>query len=72
MCRCVKELNAGTNRCVTWVGLETRAMTRLPQSFDFRDDLRELVRRVEVIRVEMFGKHGVSGLADMLGIPPRT
>ncbi|MBV8127793.1 MAG: hypothetical protein JO114_09070 [Planctomycetaceae bacterium] len=47
-------------------------MTRLPQSFDFRDDLRELVRRVEVIRVEMFGMHGVSGLADMLGILPRT
>src|SRR5271165_3567579 len=29
MSRGVKELNAGTNRCVTWVGLETRAMTRL-------------------------------------------
>ncbi len=72
MCRCVKELNAGTNRCVTWVGLETRAMTRLPQRFDFRDDRRELVRRVWEIRVELFGKHGVSGLADMLGIPPRT
>ena len=47
-------------------------MTRLPQRFDFRDDRRELVRRVWEIRVEMFGKHGVSGLADMLGIPPRT
>ena len=42
------------------------------QRFDFRDDRRELVRRVWEIRVEMFGKYGVSGLADMLGIPPRT
>ena len=72
MSRGVKELNAGTNRCVTWVGLETRAMTRLHQRFDFRDDRRELVRRIWEIRVEMFGKYGVSGLADMLGIPPRT
>jgi hypothetical protein len=47
-------------------------MTRLHQRFDFRDGLRELVRRVREIRVEMFGKHGVSGLADMPGIPPRT
>ena len=47
-------------------------MTRLHQRFDLRDDRRELVRRVREIRVEMFGKHGVSGLADMLGIPPRT
>jgi len=43
-----------------------------PQRFDFRDDRRELVRRVQEIRVEMFGKHSVSGLADMLGSPPRT
>jgi len=69
ICRCVKELNAGTNRCVTWVGLETRAMTRLPQRFDLRDDRRELVRRVREIRVEMFGKHGVSGLAEIRGDP---
>jgi hypothetical protein len=57
---------------VTWVGLKTRAMTRLHQRFDFRDDRRELVRRVREIRVQMFGKHGVSGLADILGIAPRT
>ena len=43
-----------------------------PQRFDLRDDRRELVRWVWEIRVELFGKHGVSGLADMLGIPPRT
>ncbi|MGB0066715.1 MAG: hypothetical protein WBQ11_01610 [Isosphaeraceae bacterium] len=42
-----------------------------PQRFDFRDDRRELVRRVWEIRVEMFGKHGVSGLAEIPGIPPR-
>ncbi len=47
-------------------------MTRLPQCFDLRDDRRELVRRVREIRVEMFGKHGVSSLAEILGIPPRT
>jgi len=71
MCRCVKELSAGTNRCVTWVGLETRAMTRLHQRFDFRDDRHELVRRVWEMHVEMFGKHGVSGLAEIPGIPLR-
>ena len=47
-------------------------MTRLPQCFDLRDDRRELVRRVREIRMEMFGKHGISGLANMLEIPPRT
>ena len=72
MSRGVKELNAGTNRCVTWVGLETRTMTRFPQRFDLRDDRRELARRVREIRVEMFGMHGVSSLANMLEIPPRT
>ncbi len=40
------------------------------QRFDLRDDRRELVRRVREIRVEMFGKHGVSGLAEIPGIPP--
>jgi len=43
-----------------------------PQRFDFRDDHRELVRRVREICVELFGKHGVSGLAEIPGIPPRT
>ena len=47
-------------------------MTRFPQCFDLSDGRRELVHRVREIRVEKFGKHGVSGLADMLGIPPRT
>jgi len=47
-------------------------MTRFPQGFDLRDDRRELARRVREIRVEMFGKHGVSSLANMLEIPPRT
>ncbi len=51
---------------------EGPAMTRLPQCFDLRDDRRELVRRVREIRMEMFGKHGISGLANMLEIPPRT
>jgi len=46
-------------------------MMRLHQRFDFRDD-RQLVRRVWEIRVEMFGKYGVSGLAQIPGIPPRT
>jgi len=43
-----------------------------PQRFDFHEDRRELVRRVWEIRVEMFGKHGVSGLAEISGIPLRT
>ncbi len=43
-----------------------------PQRFDFRDDRRELVRRVWEVHVEMFGKHGVSGLAEIPGIPPGT
>ena len=57
---------------MTWVGLKTPAMTRLPQRFDLRHDRRELVRRVREIRMEIFGKHGVFGLANMLEIPPRT